>query len=862
MGRTFLSYLLILLLPAFALAQSNTDVVEAAEEDSAATTQIQTTIQETAPKKERDVETIQVTGSHIRRTDVEGPSPVITIDRAEIEASGFNDVGALLRASIASPFGSNGSNVSLRGLGYERTLILIDGHRVPKNGSSYGARAASANFIPLSAVEKIEILTDGASATYGSDALAGVVNIITRKDMDGANFSTKYDMTGPIGGDLSRSSITYADQKGKNQFLTSLQYAYGQGSRQSAFSHQQPSTTVTGAPNYLTPTSAGIVAGPNCASGDINEAGQCEENISAQSITLPSHDVANVTTFRRDLTSNTQFYTTFIGQYTQANSQALGSTYSTPGVGSGITFRGADATKLSNQPFAGKLSDKTYTPGETIRLYGNLDNTRVNQMEEYMGGLIVGTQGYYGDSDWTWDVSLNNQMYVQHERRGGVGMYDPTKSALVEGSLVPFAIDAQSTEGLVADSVSDSTYKVNWANAITSGSIGSAIGATWSTAVGVSVANMEYEDQRDGRVLNGTFMGLSGVQGGGKRQLYAGYAELAGLFGKSFETQLAVRFDQYSDFGNTFNPKLAFKYNPAKQVSIRGSAGTGFNAPSLQDAYGPRLEGFYNGMVDTKSCDAVGNDPAHPNCRPKSISAQLGANPNLKQETSISYNFGVIVEPIKRLNFSVDYWYTKIDNVIYSGDPQKILELEAQGVDVSKYGATIERNANDPTTIDRLSLFMANAGKEEVDGMDFTGGYLFKTLAGDIEVGSQLTYLFHYKQAFYQEFPNEDVIGQNGSPRWRNNSWLGYKIGKFNSMVTARTIDKHEKASRESGFVRRFTQFDVNLGYSIAKNSQVSLGALNVFDQRPNLDETTSYQVDTFLYRPFRITYLSYSQTF
>lgn len=860
MGKRFLPFLFVFTLPALTWAQ--TDVVEADDSENA-TTQIETTIETPAPKKARDIEKIQVTGSHIRRTDVEGPSPVITIDRAEIESSGFNDVGSLLRASVASPFGGNGNNVSLRGLGYERTLVLINGHRAPKNGSSYGARAASANFVPLAAVDRIEILMDGASATYGSEALGGVVNIITRKDMDGAKFDTMYSITDPIGGDVSRSSMAYGSQTANSNFLTSFQYQYGQESRLSSYKYSADArTTIAGSPNYLTADSGGLLAGPGCDPSDINQAGQCEQNIGSETITLASHQAGNVTTYRRDLSGDTEFYSTFVGLYTQGNSKNRGSSFSTPGVGGGITFTGADAQKVGNQAWSGKLSKGTYKAGDSIRVYDSLDNPRINQTEDYMGGLIVGTRGYFGDSDWAWDTSLNNQMYVQYERRGGVGLYDQTQAAVVNGSLTPLAAQSQSTVGLTADSTSHSTYMVNWADANTTGTLGNALGASWATAVGVSAANFEYDDKRDDRVTGGAFMGLSGVEGGGERQLYAGYMELSGLWGKSFETQFALRYDQYSDFGDTFNPKFAFKYNPAKSVSIRGSVGTGFNAPSLQDAYGPRLEGFYNGMTDTKSCDAVGNDPNHPNCQPKSISAQLGSNPALQEETSINYNVGVILEPIKRLNFTVDYWYTKIEDVIYSGDPQKILELEAQGVDVSKYGAVIERNPNDPTTIDRLSLFMANAGTQEVDGVDVTGNYLFRTRIGDIKLGTQQTYLFHYKQSFYQEFGNEDVLGQNATPRWRNNTYLGYQLGRFASVLTARTIDQHEKAARESGYVRRFTQFDVNFDYAITDKSRLTLGALNVFDQRPNLDETTNYRVDSFLYRPFRITYVSYRQAF
>ena len=857
MGRIIQFTLLCLIWPSLVWAQSNTDVVDAATSSPA--TKIETTIEEPVKKKTRNLETIQVTGSHIRRTDVEGPSPVIVIDREAIEASGFNDVGSLLRANTSSPFGGNGSTVSLRGLGSERTLILIDGQRAPKNGSSYGARSATANFVPLAAVQRVEILIDGASATYGSEALGGVVNIITRKDLDGVSFDTKYDISDPIGGDRSRTSMAYASQTANSSFLTSFQYTHNQGSRTSAFKYRDESTTLTGADNFMTASSKGPKAASSCATQDVDpETGSCVKNIGSEIMSLPGHEAGNVTSYTYDFSGDTQFYSTFIGRYTQDSSQSPGSSFSTPGVRSGITFTGADATKISQKGWAGKLSKSNYKSGENIRVFSRLDNNLVNKAESYMGGLIVGTKGYMGNSDWAWNVSMNNQMFVESERRGGVGLFAPTQKALLDGDLVPFSSLEQSTDGLVADSLSRSTYMVNWADAVISGGLGDFAGASWSSAFGVSGANFEYDDSRDGRVLSGDFMGLSGVEGGGKRQLYAAYMELAGYFGKTLETQLALRADQYSDFGSTVNPKFAFRYQPAKYITFRGSAGTGFNAPSLQDAYGPQLEGFYNSIIDTKSCNTTNTAQ---DCRPQNFSARLGANRELKQETSINYNIGMIVEPIKRLNFSIDYWAVKIDDVIFSGDAQKILELEAQGVDVSKYGAQVTRNSTDDS-IDRITLLMSNAGVEEVNGIDVGVNYLMKTRAGDFKLGTEQTYLFNYYQGFYDELGREQTLGQSGQPRWRNVTSLGYKLGRFGSSIIARSTARHEKSARGNGNIESFTQYDLNLDYRVAKNTRVQLGALNMFDQRPALDTTTTGRINTALYRPFRTTYLAYRQTF
>ena len=146
--------------------------------------------------KEKKVERVEVTGSHIKRVDTEGASPVQTVTRKDLEKSGYNSVADVMRDSTVSSFGSTRedsgragagqASIDLRGLGSENTLVLMDGQRLPTDAIT---GAVDINLIPMAAVERIEILKDGASATYGSDALGGVVNIITRKDYSGTEVS-------------------------------------------------------------------------------------------------------------------------------------------------------------------------------------------------------------------------------------------------------------------------------------------------------------------------------------------------------------------------------------------------------------------------------------------------------------------------------------------------------------------------------------------------------------------------------------------------------------------------------------------------------------------------------------------------
>jgi len=154
---------------------------------------------DTTEQKNQSLETIVVTGSNIRRVDIETANPVLTIDHAQIQASGKLTLGDLVQqlpsmaGNATNPNVNNGggtgaSTISLRGLGSNRSLLLINGHRIP-------TVLQDLNIIPASAVERIEVLSDGSSAVYGSDAVAGVVNIITRTNYQGAEFGADYGIS-------------------------------------------------------------------------------------------------------------------------------------------------------------------------------------------------------------------------------------------------------------------------------------------------------------------------------------------------------------------------------------------------------------------------------------------------------------------------------------------------------------------------------------------------------------------------------------------------------------------------------------------------------------------------------------------
>ena len=191
----------------------------------------------------QEFDTFEVTGSRLKRTDFEGPLPVVQYSRDDIEAAGditvsqflrelpFNTFGSFEPESISGSGGQVSTDIDLRGLGSNRTLVILDGRRLPSSGQFSGA-AQNLQILPLSAVERIEILKEGASAVYGSDAIGGVINIITRKDYQGVQFAAQVDRPTSDGGDGASYSFLGGLTGGNGSLLFLPSMRRGERSRQ------------------------------------------------------------------------------------------------------------------------------------------------------------------------------------------------------------------------------------------------------------------------------------------------------------------------------------------------------------------------------------------------------------------------------------------------------------------------------------------------------------------------------------------------------------------------------------------------------------------------------------------------------
>jgi iron complex outermembrane receptor protein len=565
--------------------------------------------------------------------------------------------------------------------------------------------------------------------------------------------------------------------------------------------------------------------------------------------------VDSVTQYSREVFSDTTLYATVIAGYDRSEGE-FPNILNTPGVGTGLSFTAAETPTSWN-------SLPGYSGGDTRVFHRFDDFINSDLSQNYYGSLVLGMKGYFGDSDWQWDVTSNNQVNINEVAESNLATVTGARDALISGRYNPFDLSQRDTSGLGIDAFNRNRAIVHWLEAKTNGALGSALGFDWSAAFGTSAAHFAYADHRNDDIVNGNVMMQAGVVGNGGRELYSVFSEFVGQLGSDLELQFSMRGDFYSDFGETFNPKLAFKYNTTNWLSFRGSVGTGFQAPTLQNM-NARIEGF-DFLVDQVRCQdpslGAGN-PNSPDCRTQSISIFQDSNPDLKEETSISANIGTIIQPTKNFTATIDYWYAKVEDTIGAIN-EDLLLLEQRGTDVSKYGVNIIREGGAPNgRLQRIELQLFNVGTEEASGTDIELAYRLKTSLGDFTFLNETSYMFFYNEEFYEEFGNEQVLGQFGLPRWRNNFTLGWGKGNYTAQAVARSFADVERNVRGLGKIVSPTQVDVQLGYNADFGGRFQLGVINLGNVRPRFDDSLGARVNGSLFQRIETYYLTYRQDF
>ncbi len=604
------------------------------------------------PDTDEATETVVVTGSRIARSsDFTNAQPVDVIDRSAIEASGYANLQQLLEklpSNGSGAFSTRGNNqdstangaasISLRGMGPDATLVLVNGRRVAISpfAESITNNFVDINSIPVAAIERLEILQDGASALYGSDAVAGVVNIILRKDYEGLELTGSFGNTTEDGYDEQNYSavwgfggednnVTFIFDYFKNSTLENVERGTFGSANQTARGGQDFRSS-RGYPGRFFVNGV-ITRDPACPPE--STAGQtCVYDFGVWNLLIPEAERSGLMLMaHQDLAGGAQLFVEFAAQHN--NSLAQGAP--TPlDEGAGLTV---PITHPDNPfPTATTLGISRYrTVDAGPRTWHiSTDNLRG----------VVGVKGEFA-SDWNYEFALQRARSETEQSGGrtdGWVRTDFLQQQIDLGAYNPFGATQNPQdviEQITTSLVRRGEAELTMYDAQISGKLFEFGDGAVHMAAGVEYREESVKDVPDDQFQRGLIFGTESVSAAGARDITSAYVEVAVPLFTGFDVTAALRYDDYSDFGTTTNPKLSLRYAPIDSLAFRASWGTGFRAPSLaQIGLGPSQESRF--FSDAFGCL---DNPAY--CTATDFNIVFTGNPNLDAEESESLNFGV-----------------------------------------------------------------------------------------------------------------------------------------------------------------------------------------------------------------------------
>jgi iron complex outermembrane recepter protein len=843
---------------------------------------------------------VEVTGSSIKRLEGETALPVQTITREEIEKSGVTTAAELLRNISASSAnladgasitdnqggqrGFNGAN--LRGLGVSSTLILLNGRRLANFASPGDGAGVDLNTLPSGAIQRVEVLKDGASAIYGTDAIGGVINFITRQDYRGIDVAAYASGTreGGAGKRTGTFSAGYGnlDEQGFNVFgVLDVQQLDALRSTERAWLMQRPLKDTV--PFYLSsrPNPGNIRLS---GSSGTRNAQLAAINAAGYSFTPPGsstpvpYNQRTVNLFAPECNPPASVFTTIIG------TQACGYDYMADTEiypeADKIGFLGRGVVKLgaNTQAFAEVLLSKAKTlyvlsPNPTtitgvswtalnnwlprpvthgstveVRFRATEAGNRSNEVTSEGRRLVAGVQGSFGS--WEYTAAASHAVNEVADRYvNGYFLFNEFRDALRNGEINPFGPSSAAGKAKIAslrinDVARQSEGSTSGIDAKLTGSLGRLDGGDIGVAFGAEFKREKQAFTPSALLVGNNIAGDRDSSGtsppivatSNSRSISSAYAELNAPFSKALEMQVALRADRYEDVGSTFNPKLGLRWQPNAAVMVRGSAGTGFRARTFSELFRPTSFGTSPAFL----FDAVWNGFDQ-------FPTEKVANPDLKPEKSKQFSVGLVFEPNRAFSASVDYWRIEKTDVISDLGGKTILS------NPTRYAAFIKRDPFDgyPTLI----LRKENQGGLKTSGLDIEANIRGeRTAMGRFSAGISGTYVIDYKRQFGAAEPFVSNVGRflndQVIQRWRHRANVGWDIGNFgftlaNTLYSGYTDDSYleGQAPRRVG---EYSLWDLTASWKPSKQLTVRGGVLNLLDKAPPFSNQSYYFLSTY----------------
>jgi iron complex outermembrane receptor protein len=827
-----------------------------------------------AQDSSQPMQRVEVTGSSIKRLVSETANPLTVfkaedfvkqglttaqevLDRIPSNSSSFSSGNVVGGNSSGLPTGGQ-SSADLRGLGSDKTLVLLNGRRIANH--PYDGASVDLNIIPVSALEKVEVLRDGASAIYGTDAIGGVINFITRRSVQATTVTAEALLPRAPGADEKRVNISSGfgnlESDGYNVFgvfdwhkldiLTSQQREFSKtGVIPERGLNLTSGTTFPG--NYFDPGS-NVTGNPGRAAGcdqpyslPIGGGGTCRQDYTRLIDDLPAQK--QIAFFGKATFKINNDHQASI-EYLHAENDVLSHTAPPPQTGLILP----KTSKYYPGNPGGGVPAMPGLSGQPLSV--NWRPTEAGQREINSLGaadrLSIGAEGLLYGWDYKTGFTLSESRSAEWFT-GGYVRDESFAAGVLNGILNPFGLQDAAGKAYLASTALRG--KVQDGKTRNTGIDFKASRDLWDMAGGKAALALGGELRREeadffvNRDIAGqaASSGLSGSQStAGSRTIKAVFGEVRLPLMKDLEVQFATRFDDYSDAGNTTNPKLALSYQPTKEVLLRGSASTGFRAPTLFEKNAPRSKNDTNNSYNDPILCPGGVPSPNPitnplrDCDLQQFKLQ-GGNPELSPEKSRTFAAGIVIEPIPQATLALDYWNIKLKDKI-NALPEEVIYGN-----YAKYKDRFLRNP-DGSPFAILDL-KENLGRVNTDGVDVS----LTLRSGSSAYGSFVfaldgTYVHKYEYQDERDGPFTQNVGRyaanNPVFRWKHNASLNWRMGVWSatlaqSFKSGYTDQNLDIADQFLNHVPSYSLWNLTASYTGIKGVTLTAGVKNLLDKDP-----------------------------
>ena len=857
---------------------------------------------------QQQMERVEITGSMLRRVDAETALPVTIISAEELVKQGVTTAEQAIQriAANQSNFGVSAAiggttgakaEADLRGLSAasgtnaNKTLVLLNGRRIANH--AFDAAAVDLNAIPMAAISRIEVLRDGASAIYGTDAIAGVINFITRRDYQGLEISAENQTPQQSGGaDVNRVNLAGGfGSLAKDGFNVMGTVDWR---KQKVLAAAERSFSKTG---VLGPTKDDLTSGTSGTAfpGDLNGFEPSGPNCNPPS-SLPRNTNADNTgafsscryDFTRDIDiipENEQVTALLRGSLALGADHTLSVEYLYANTTATSRVAAAPTSHLmpASAPFfpSGALGSATQIPdinNPDNTVLGGVANWRQVPAGKRTSGddtttqrLMAEMQGVLAGWDYKAAIGQSKSESTASVKQGYVND-SLMQTGVWNGVINPFGAQTPAGQAAIdaAQVVADTQIgksTIDFVDARVTKDIMKLQAGTLSMALGA-----EYRKEKSSFEATDITaeLGSLGIDPNsdtkGDRTVGALFAEFGIPIVKNLDATVALRYDNYSDFGNTINPKVGLRYQPTKQVLLRGSYNKGFRAPTLYEIYAPAALTYttdsYNDPLLCPGGTAVPGASAGVVCDQQVLQqlagpAGLGLPADtLEPEKSDSYTIGFVLEPMQSMTFGLDYWSIKVKNQISAvpeqaifGDPAKYASrfVRCSQLSAADRGA-VDTCLNYPN-FDPIAYIKApteNLGDLKTSGIDLA--FAWRSSASEYGVWSVSidgTYVLEYKYQREKGGQDFEAVGRysDNAPvfRWQHVATVNWSYGAWSALFANRYKTGYTDQGGESE-VDSYSVFDLTGTWTGVKNLTLAAGVINIFD----LDPPKSVQNTTF----------------